>query len=451
MQIIAKANNTVLAILKNITKKSSSNRLSWYCVKTETEDGTLLFNLLTREMLLLSGEEYNKIYDIDYLKEHYFVVPEGANEKECADLVKLIFANQKRKTNEITSYTIFTTTDCNARCFYCFELGRSRIPMSHETAIKVVDYISKHCGGKPVNLTWFGGEPLMNVDVIDTICNGLAQKGITFKSRMVTNGYLVDAEIAQKAAEQWNIKDVQITLDGTEKVYNKIKAYIPKSESAYQRVLSNIEKLLDASISVQIRLNMDLYNAEDLLLLVDELSSRFSGRKGLFVYAHHLFKNGVSMADMHSADEWEKRGIAMCQLEERIRESGLMQRSGISNSIRTNHCMADSGKAVTILPNGEIGLCEHYSETEFIGHINKEGFDTALMENWKERMPAFPECAECFYYPMCIKLSKCPSEGACYQLHRQEKQRKISRAMIDQYENWKNKLETEHEEDTDEC
>jgi hypothetical protein len=52
---------------------------------------------------------------------------------------------------------------------------------------------------------------------------------------------------------------------------------------------------------------------------------------------------------------------------------------------------------------------------------------------------------------MCIKLSKCPSEGACYQLHRQEKQRKISRAMIDQYENWKNKLEIEHEEDTDEC
>lgn len=451
MQIITGANETVPTILKKFKKNAETGRLLHYCVETPVDDGILLFNLLTRELVLLTEEEYPHMTELDYLKDHWFVVPEDANEKEYADLVKWVLSTRQKKQKEITGYTIFPTTDCNARCFYCFELGRSRIPMSDETALKTADYIKNHCGEKAVRISWFGGEPLFNQTAIDVICDSLRKNSVEYSSTMVSNGYLFDRETVKKAVAQWNLKKVQITLDGTEAVYNKTKAFIYRTGSAYQKVLTNIALLLDAGISVQIRLNMDLYNAEDLLALVEELGKRFGGRKGIHVYAHHLFKGNEPMAAIHTDEEWEKREAAMCRLEERIQQAGLGGMHGISRKLKMNHCMADSGKAVTILPDGNIGLCEHFSEDEFIGHIDQEGFDAEMVKSWAERMPQIPECGSCFYYPECIKLKKCASGSICFPQLRQSQLRKTKRQMENEYLNWKNNRETEETDESEDC
>lgn len=451
MEIISAASETVRSILKNLKKADAPYRLMHFCVEHPTEDGVLIFNLLTRELVLLNEDECSHLTELDDLKRRWFLVPEGTNEKEYADLVKWVLTTRQKNTNNITGYTIFTTTDCNARCFYCFEAGRSRIPMNEATASKTVQYIKDHCGGDPIRISWFGGEPLFNQDAIDTICEGLRQENITFVSTMVSNGYLFDDETIQKAIREWNLKRVQITLDGTEEVYNKAKAFIYREGSAYQKVLGNMEHLLDAGVSIQVRLNMDLYNAENLLELVDELAKRFAGRKGLFVYAHHLFDVDKSMAETHTEEEWDKRDEAMCRLNEKLKEYGLSSKRGISKHIKLNHCMADSGKSVTILPDGNIGLCEHFSEDEFIGHLDKEGFDPEMVKSWKETVPEIPECAECFYYPECIKLKKCANDNICFRQDRNDLLRKTKQQMLNEYENWKSKAEVEDSEETDEC
>lgn len=451
MQVIAKANEAILSILKNMKRSENPTRLLHYCVEQPTEDGVLLFNLLTRELVLLSQEEYAHIYENEELRNRWFIVSEETTEKEYADLVKWVLATRKKKEKNITGYTIFPTTDCNARCFYCFELGRSRIPMSEETALKTVAYIKNHCGGEKVSISWFGGEPLFNQSAIETICDGLRKENVEFKSTMVTNGYLFDEETVEKAVRDWNLKRVQITLDGTEKVYNKAKAFIYREGSAYQRVLHNMGLLLDAGVAVQVRLNMDLYNAENLLELVEELAERFAGRKGLHVYAHHIFEGNTPMAESHTEQEWEERNEAMCRLEDRINTVGLGRKGGISKNIRLNYCMADSGRSVTILPDGNIGLCEHFSEDEFIGHMDKEGFDTAMVKSWAERVPEIPECAACFYYPECIKLKKCASGSICFRQLREEQLRKTKRQMLCEYHNWKTETEAEDTEDADAC
>lgn len=451
MQIISPANESVLATLKRLNKNAFCSRFLKYCIELPMDDGHLLFNLLTREMVLLSEEEYAARFESAYLKDHWFIVPEDSNDKEYADLVKWVLQTRQKKAKNITGYTIFPTTDCNARCFYCFELGRSRIPMTNETALKVMDYIKSHCGGEKVSISWFGGEPLFNQSAIDTICDGLHRENVEFKSTVVSNGYLFDAAAVQRAVELWNLKKVQITLDGTEAVYNKAKAFIYRQGSPYQVVLGNIGRLLNASVSVAIRLNMDLYNAEDLLTLVDELAQRFGGRKGLHVYAHHLFKGDEPMAVTHTDEEWEKRDEAMRRLNEKIDQCGLAAKRGISKHIKMNHCMADSGKSVTILPDGNIGLCEHFSETEFVGHIDREGFDPQMVASWKERMPEIPECAECFYYPECIKLKKCASESVCFRQLRQDQLRKTKQQMLYEYEKWKAQAEIEDTDEPDIC
>lgn len=451
MKTISDANESILSILKKFIKKDDCTRWLHYCVQMPVEDGVLIFNALTRELIHLLQEEYDHYLELDYLRERWFVVPEETKEKEYADFVRLVLRTREKKSKEITGYTIFPTTDCNARCFYCFELGRSRIPMSNETAMKVAQYIEDHCGNKKVNISWFGGEPLFNVGAIEIICSELRRKGIHFISKMVSNGYLFNDEIVRKAVDEWNLKGVQITLDGTEKVYNNTKAFIYRDSNPYEIVIGNIGRLLDAGISVSIRLNMDLYNAEDLLNLVQELAQRFCGKDNLSVYAHHLFDTDLSMGEMHTEEEWEERDIAMRRLTDCLSQNGLIPKTGVSKQIKTNYCKADSGRSVTILPDGNIGLCEHFSESEFIGHIDHEGFDAATVASWKETMPEIPECAECFYYLDCMKLKKCVNGRDCYRQFRQERLRNIQRKMLCSYECWQAKELSDEEDGNDDC
>ena len=451
MKIISKANESVLAILKPFSMNSECSRWSHFCVHNHISDGVLVFNSLTRELILLNYEDYNRYLSLDYLKKHFFIVSEKTDEIEVADFVRQMLSNRQLKLDKITNYTIFTTTDCNARCFYCFELGNSRINMDCTTAEKVVQYIKAHCGTAKVRIGWFGGEPLLNVDAIDTITNGLRKEGIKFVSHMVSNGYLFNDTIIKRANELWNLEKVQITLDGTQEVYNKIKSYIYRDSNPFEVVLNNIAQLQETNIRVVIRLNMDLYNADDLLILAQELGQRFSGRKGISVYAHHLFKNGTPDAELYSDEEWQMRNTALERLNAALGEHGLLPTFGISKNIRLNHCMADSGNSVTILPDGNIGLCEHHTESEYVSHVDRTDFDDRAVASWKVRAPRIPECAECFYYPDCIKLEKCSSDSVCYKQFRQEKLKSIKRAMLSEYESWLKKVNTNDDKFSDIC
>jgi UTP--glucose-1-phosphate uridylyltransferase len=85
---------------------------------------------------------------------------------------------------------------------------------------------------------------------------------------MTSNGYLFDEKLVTKAVHSWNLEDIQITLDGTENVYNKTKNYIYKNTNAFKRVIDNIGLLLKAGVRVMIRLNIGEHNKEDLYELV---------------------------------------------------------------------------------------------------------------------------------------------------------------------------------------
>lgn len=451
MKIISEANESVLTMLRLFYINEERTRWSQHCVITPAIDGMLVFNLLTRELIFLDQVEFERFDKLDYLKRHWFVVPVNLKEKDLADFVKLRLYTQQPKSNRIVDYTIFTTTDCNARCFYCFELGRSRIPMSCETAEKVVRYIGAHCGGKEVRIGWFGGEPLFNVEAIDSITEGLHREGIKFTSRMVSNGYLFDDGIVHRAVSSWNLKTVQITLDGTERIYNKIKAYIYPDSNPFDVVMDNILRLQQAGIRVSIRLNMDLYNADDLLVLVDYLAARFAGRKGISVYAHHLFKGNTPNAELHTMDDWNKRQEAMDRLNDALERNALLPNKGISKNFRLSYCMADSGKAVTILPDGSIGLCEHCTEGEFIGHLDRNDIDTDVVASWEERTPEIAECSNCFFYMDCIKLKKCFTGSTCYPQFHKGKLKEIQRAMRYEYERWRSKTNTAEDEDDSFC
>lgn len=438
MEQIIDACSTTLRILGKPKRSDGGSRLAKYCVPLQIEEGVLLFNVLTREMLLLTFAEYDAVLFSDYLREHWFTISEEQNEKELTELVRWVLASLRREPKHITQYTILTTTDCNARCFYCYERGCARITMHPEIADKIVDYIQNHCGGNTVKIGWFGGEPLMNFPVIDRICDGLRSREIDFKSHMVSNGYLFDDELIAKASHWWNLKEVQVTLDGTEAVYNRSKAFIYKEGSPYRTVTENIHRLLNAGISVVIRLNMDLNNADNLMELARELAERFGGQKRLRIYAHLLFDTEETGTCRYTPSQWSQLYDALRRLEEFLYDQGLAAASfqRLRRELPLSHCMADNGKSVVILPDGHLGLCEHYADSEFFGHIDSAKRDEGMIASWRERCDPIAECGECFYYPECTELKKCTGRLECSEHVRLARRRDTEWAMRNEYRQW---------------
>ena len=452
MQVIVPALENIKKTLGKWKISNETYRPMCYVVSNPVNDGVLLFHTLTRELLYLTQEEFERLETLPELREKWFLVPRSLSDKTYADRVKFVVKATRKKPAYITHYTIFTTTDCNARCFYCYEMGRSRIPMSEETAHKAAKYIAKHCGGEIVTLQWFGGEPLFNINVIDIICKDLNELGVEYRSKMISNAYLFDDETVKTASELWKLQDVQVTLDGTESIYNRSKAFIYKdSDSPYQIVMNNIGRLLDAGIRVTVRMNIDKHNAENLLLLADELHERFAGRKGLFAYSHVLFEFSGNMERVRATEERKLIYQKQQCLAEKLNQYGFQPKIGIARRLPANHCMADSGYSLTILPGGELGLCEHFSEDHFVGNLDSEILDEDTQKRFSETREAIKDCTTCFYYPRCIRLKICEEMKECFPEMREDYLQKTRASMQTVYLAWLKKEELNESEQSENC
>lgn len=154
-----------------------------YLVEKEISDGYLIENILTRELILLSKTEYSLFKDTclsekstKSLVQHWFYIPETISEKSIYYILfhKIKHRHPKPSINNKNMFTVFTTTGCNARCPYCYEHGIDAISMNNKVAIDTAKYINiSRMPNTKIHLKWFGGEPLLNGDAINTICEYL--------------------------------------------------------------------------------------------------------------------------------------------------------------------------------------------------------------------------------------------------------------------------------------
>ena len=301
--------------------------------------------------------------------------------------------------------------------------------MTIETANEIVEYITKYSPkNEYINLRWFGGEPLFNMKVIDTICEGLTDNNIYFNSYFTTNGYLFDDDIIKKAIEKWHCVNCQITIDGTQKIYNKTKNYIYKDvKNPYRRVLANIESLLMNNVEVGIRMNVDMHNADDLKDLVYEIYTIFGNHPKLDLYCYPIFEN-----EFYSRTEEERKNVfdKIDEIEEVMNDCNYFTGNGLSPRYRVGHCMVDNSESVIISPNGDIGLCEHCVDYDFIGHIKEpEKINMDIVYSWRVYEEDLDICKDCAYYPSCVRASKCEEQSRCNEYYKNWHIKKLRQGM----------------------
>ena len=458
MQIIVSGKRDYRNLLSFSSSKEEIFVPSKYVLRNETEEGTLLCNTLTGELVQLSSKEkafFDSLpgkMDVDFaeMASRRFIVSEKCREEKTIDQLRSLTLRRKEATGLIRYFNILPTTYCNARCFYCFESGIRRAHMSSDTAEQLVEYIASRCGGKAVRLSWFGGEPMIGKERIDQICDGLDKRQITFQSDMTSNGYLFDESSVKCARNKWNLKKIQITLDGTEEIYNRTKAYAGVNDNPYERVIRNIGYLQENGVQVNIRLNLDLHNSKDLENLIEELADIFGGKPNIYVYIHTLFSNVGFMPIQHKDEDQEMLKVHMRKLRRTLEEKGWKQFNPKDlPALKATACMADDPASIQCTPDGILSKCEDQIYNHSIGTLSDGITDRKEISWWRDRV-IHEECKTCPLYPSCAwLLAHCPtSHGECRPEERERRINGYQELMLTKYQNWKKTKQAEEKNNT---
>lgn len=419
---------------EQVYNQAENYRWATYVYKVAHKDGSLVYNVLTKELLLLSDSQNEE----EQLVKKWFLVKSSFVEKGLIEQIKSFLSIISLRNNTIDNYTIFTTTDCNARCYYCFEKDSPKIRMNNDVITQTVDFIRHYYKNKNILIQWFGGEPLYNIKAINRISEELNAHNISFSSSMTSNGYLFNENILVKAIKEWHLKSIQITLDGTKENYNRIKSYIHKDPNPYMRVMDNIEQLLKSKIDTTVRLNISLDNFADIKILLYQLIERFKDYDNLTIYAHPLFD---LMTDTASRKEIL---MNLSCLQEIINNHHFNQEYTYFARPRITHCKADNNSnSIVIYPDGNIGLCDHKFGEEYIGHVSNTQLNSNIIQKWRTVKESISQCATCLLYPDCIKLEYCDTNANCYPELIEIDKKLIERSIISSYQKYMSKNETE--------
>lgn len=257
-----------------------------------SEDSVLLYSTFTTSMVELEKKIYEDIFVYSKYDDHSdetaallemgFLISDDVN--ELTFLESLRMRTLASNDDSPSYYIICPTTGCNARCYYCFEKGAVQKRMNLDTARAVAEYIFQNHDPEHLVIQWFGGEPLLEPKTISYIVEYLSSRGVSFDSKIITNGYLLNDSIVEQAINQWNVKIIQITIDDLNEEYNRIKDYVYSDTNPFDIVMENISRCLQAQINIRIRINFNPLEYQKAINTVDYLKDKFGNDSNFFVY-----------------------------------------------------------------------------------------------------------------------------------------------------------------------
>lgn len=176
---------------------------------------------------------------------------------------------------------LFATEQCNFRCNYCYE-DFTTGKMQAEVVEGVKNLIKRRAavGLQHLELSWFGGEPLLNMPLlldISTYAQQLSrERGCAFYGSVTTNGYaLTNANFTQLV--KCGIENFQISLDGPNYVHDSTR-HLAKGGATFARIWSNLLAVQDTDLpaKVLIRLHISHSNLAAMADLVKEINEAFA-------------------------------------------------------------------------------------------------------------------------------------------------------------------------------
>ncbi|MBR6767788.1 MAG: thioether cross-link-forming SCIFF peptide maturase [Clostridia bacterium] len=159
----------------------------------------------------------------------------------------------KQRTGDVVkALCLHVAHTCNLNCAYCFasqgKYHGDRALMSFEVGKRALDFLIENSGSRRnLEVDFFGGEPLMNWDVVKQLVEyARTQEKIhnkNFRFTLTTNGMLIDDEVIEFSNRE--MSNVVLSLDGRKEVHDRLRVDYAGNGS-YDRIVPKFKKFVEA-------------------------------------------------------------------------------------------------------------------------------------------------------------------------------------------------------------
>ncbi len=210
--------------------------------------GTIINNILNKysDREDVTEEEIRQcIDDIEYLKQHGKLFTPDTYEDKAGTF-------KERSGNVIKALCLHVAHTCNLNCSYCFasqgKYHGDRALMSIEVGKRAMDFLIENSGTRRnLEVDFFGGEPLMNFDVVKQIVAYARsiekEKGKNFRFTLTTNGMLIDDDVIDFCNKE--MSNVVLSLDGRKEIHDRLRVDY-KGNGSYDVIVPKFKKLVEA-------------------------------------------------------------------------------------------------------------------------------------------------------------------------------------------------------------
>lgn len=323
------------------------------------------------------------------------------------------FKNPYQELERTLQLILLVHEDCNFRCTYCYEKFEKRA-MSLETANDIIKYINNEIKNNrskydKIQLSWFGGEPLLNLKTIEYISSSvieIARKNkIEYSADMTTNGYLLNPRVFQKLVNL-KVKSFQITVDGGQKYHDK-QRILKNGHGTYERIISNlllIQEMIPSDIFIVLRTNVGEENYKFMEEYIHESIINFGKCENILLAFHNIGNWGERNSKIIEKD-------VRFELASKVIEQGGHTVPFIWSMTASNLCYASIKNHYVIGSDGLVYKCTValYQANNILGRIGRGG--KLLISENKESLwvnsTETEECKSCSVLPICMN-NRCP-------------------------------------------
>jgi len=390
-------------------------KISKYTTVRKTDYGLILFNTFSCGLLKITDEEAkarnplnaeivpllaakNPGYNKALIDNGFFV----KNDVDEYAIVKSHLYQRKYNTT-VAGITINTGLVCNCRCVYCYE-GQEHSSASVLTPEKADDIIAfikdKFPPNTKLNLAFLGGEPLICFDEIKRIYYELKSVFEHISSSVITNGILINEDIALFLKE--TKASIQVSIDGLKHHHDK-KRIDASGSGTYDKVVAGVKILQGAGVSIGVRTHVDQEFMDNVNLheWIESIKTNFDLAKPIVFYVAPVTATGKGA---RAADE--KFVDHMITIYEAFIENRISMNFDYAFN-PAGGCFVASENSFSINCNGDIYKCwSDVSADNFNGrHFGNiyDGVNRAKLISYANSLDVLDdaECRDCVYLPVC--------------------------------------------------
>jgi len=350
-----------------------------------------------------------------------------ANALEFGERIELPPFQMPQNPFPLQTVVLNVTNQCNLSCSYCYEYGEDRIAspdtitkfMDEQTAFNTVDFLLDQSPGRRViNLTFFGGETLLNFKVVKSTIEyarkRAAESGKYVDFSLTTNATMLTQEIINFLAE--NNVGVTISIDGPKEANDRFRVF-SNGMGSYDVIAPRIKDLLKTHrsrpIGARVTLTAQVVDVKKIFQhLTEEMGFDEVGFAPVTTSTVRVYSIGNKGMDSILEQ--------FTELANEYRDYALQDKnhafSNVSDTLQELHqgiskaypCGAGLG-LVGVSPSGDVGLCHRFVDSPVgaLGHIDT-GIDRAKQTEHLTRghISTKSECLTCWARPVC--------SGGCY-------------------------------------